>query len=222
MNPTTKPRSLSGTAALDRPGRSVHTIADKPWTRALLTCLIVLAPGLASAEKADRDKPIQVEADRMEYDDSRKVNTFTGRVLMTQGTIRIRADRLVVRQDPEGNQYGLAEGQPASFRQKREGLDEFIEGYGQTIDYNGKTEVVTLSGQASLKRLQGNTLTDEVFGTRIIYQGRSEFYTVESNPAGERVRVMIQPKRSTETTAPAAQPPATLKPSPSLAKPPTR
>lgn len=185
----------------------------------LIACAIALMPLTAAAEQADRDQPIQVEADRMEYDDARKVNTFSGRVQLTQGTIRIRADRLVVRQDAEGNSFGLAEGRPARFRQKREGVDEFIEGEGQTIDYNGKTEVVTLTGQASLRRLQGAKLTDEVHGTRIVYQGRSEFYTVESGPVGERVRVVIQPKRSGDPPAPATAP---LKPAPALARPPAR
>ncbi|MEN9773392.1 MAG: hypothetical protein RL322_462 [Pseudomonadota bacterium] len=185
----------------------------------LITCAIALMPLTAAAERADRDQPIQVEADRMEYDDARKVNTFSGRVQLTQGTIRIRADRLVVRQDAEGNSFGLAEGRPARFRQKRDGVDEFIEGEGQTIDYNGKSEVVTLTGQASLRRLQGAKLTDEVHGTRIVYQGRSEFYTVESGPVGERVRVVIQPKRSGDPPAPATAP---LKPAPALARPPAR
>ena len=185
----------------------------------LIACAIALMALTAAAEQADRDQPIQVEADRMEYDDARKVNTFSGRVQLTQGTIRIRADRLVVRQDAEGNSFGLAEGRPARFRQKREGVDEFIEGEGQTIDYNGKTEVVTLTGQASLRRLQGAKLTDEVHGTRIVYQGRSEFYTVESGPVGERVRVVIQPKRSGDPPAPATAP---LKPAPARARPPAR
>ena len=198
----------------------------------LIACAIALMPLTAAAEQADRDQPIQVEADRMdlieaifrkaeserlESDAARQVNTYRARVQLTQGTIRIRADRLVVRQDAEGNSFGLAEGRPARFRQKREGVDEFIEGEGQTIDYNGKTEVVTLTGQASLRRLQGAKLTDEVHGTRIVYQGRS--YTVESGPVGERVRVVIQPKRSGDPPAPATAP---LKPAPALARPPAR
>ena len=195
----------------------------------LAVIVTLVASGEAQAEKADREKPIHVEADRMEYDDLKKINTFIGRVLMTKGTIVIRADRLVVREDPEGFQYGLALGKPASFRQKREGLDEFVEGYGESIDYDGKVEVVTLTGQASLRRLEGEKLTDEVHGARIVYQGQTEFYTVEGsingNAARERVRVVIQPRRnasdgSAQPSAPAAAKPAPLKPAPGLAQPP--
>jgi lipopolysaccharide export system protein LptA len=175
-------------------------------------------PEAARAEKADRDKPIHVEADRMEYDDQRKINTFIGRVLMTKGTIVIRADRLVVREDEQGYQYGLAVGKPASFRQKREGLDEFVEGYGESIDYDGKIDVVTLTGQASLRRLEAEKLTDEVHGARIVYQGQTEFYTVEGsitgNAAKERVRVVIQPRRNAGEGSPQPAAPAASKPSP--------
>lgn len=210
------------------------------WRRARPAAAVLAALGIlmhaehAQAEKADRDKPIHVEADRMEYDDQRKINTFIGRVLMTKGTIVIRADRLVVREDEEGYQYGLALGKPASFRQKREGLDEFVEGYGESIDYDGKVEVVTLSGQASLRRLEGEKLTDEVHGARIIYQGQTEFYTVEGsitgNAARERVRVVIQPRRSSSEATPQPASPASskpaqgqptpLKPAPTLGQPP--
>jgi lipopolysaccharide export system protein LptA len=198
------------------------------WALFGFSLLAAVVPAVARAEKADRDKPINVEADRMEYDDQRKVNTFTGRVLMTKGTIVIRADRLVVREDPQGYQYGLAEGGPASFRQKREGLDEFVEGYGQSIDYNGRSEVVTITGRASLRRIAADQLTDEVHGARIVYQGETEFYTVEGGPASsgerERVRVLIQPRRNADEpgSKPASGTPAApLKPAPTLGSPPS-
>ena len=185
-----------------------------------LVALITL-PGRAHAEKADRDKPVQVESDRMEYDHARRINTFIGRVILTKGTIIIRADRLVVREDTQGFQYGQAVGKPASFRQKREGLDEFVEGYGLTIDYDGKAETVTLTEEAQLRRLEHERVTDEVRGTRIIYQSGAEFYTVDGAlpgkpSSGDRVRMVIQPRR---TTPEPAQAPARLKPAESLTVP---
>ncbi len=213
---------------------------------AVLVASVVVAPR-AHAEKADRDQPIQVEADRMEYDDQRKINVFIGRVVLTKGTIMIRADRLTVREDEQGYQFGQAIGQPASFRQKREALEEYVEGYGNTVDYDGREEIVTLTGRASLRRLDRDRLTDEVHGSRIVYRSQTEFYTVDSGPGTtadrERVRVVIQPRRSAaETTdgkpgGPAQQPakpregPADakrdgaatpLQSSPSLARPPNR
>jgi lipopolysaccharide export system protein LptA len=208
---------------------------------AALICIALTTSAVApsaKAEKADRDKPIQVEADRMEYDDQRKINVFTGRVVLTKGSILIRADRLTVREDDKGFQFGQAIGEPASFRQKREGLDEHVEGYGNTVDYDGRDEIVTLTGRASLRRLERDRLTDEVHGNRIIYRSQTEFYTVESGSGPEadrqRVRVVIQPRRTSADSpdkpgAPTDRPAASrdpgvapLQPSPSITRPPAR
>lgn len=177
--------------------------------------LVVAAPFLAGqpalAERADRDKPVNIEADAMQYDDVRQVNVFTGKVTLTKGTILIRADRLVLREDAQGNVSGTAEGNPASFRQKREGVDQFIVGTGQQIHYEGRTETVRFEQRANMKRLENERVTDEVHGNLIVYDSRSEFFDVRSggpssatpeNPTG-RVRVVIQPK---STTAPQSTP----------------
>jgi lipopolysaccharide export system protein LptA len=87
----------------------------------------------AAAEKADRDKPMNIEADALRYDDAKKISVFTGRVVLTKGSIQIRGERVEVRQDAQGFQYGVVTAEPgkrAFFRQKREGLDQYIEGEG--------------------------------------------------------------------------------------------
>ena len=112
------------------------------------TLVGLLTAVTALAERADRFKPTQVEADRMDYDDIKQVNVFTGSVVLSRGTMLLKGDRMVVSQDPEGYQYGTTTGRLASFRQKRDGVDEWIEGYGEEIHYDGKTEVVTLRRKA--------------------------------------------------------------------------
>ena len=192
---------------------------------ALLACLAMLGlPGTVIAERADRTKPINVEADRMQYDDLKQINVFTGNVTLTKGTIVIKGERLIIRQDAEGYQYGTAYGNPATFRQKREGAaDQFVEGYGLQLDYDGKTEVVTFRQKARLRRLDKERITDDVLGNTIVYQSLSEFFTVESGGAGTadnptgRVRVVIQPKNG-ETDAPAPAP-VPLKPAARLEMP---
>ena len=98
------------------------------------------------AEKADRDKPMNVEADALRYDDLKQTSVFTGNVVvLTKGTIVIRGARIDVRQDPEGYQYGVVTAEPgklAFFRQKREGVDECIEGEAEVIEYDGKADHV--------------------------------------------------------------------------------
>ena len=186
----------------------------------LVVALALAATSPALAERADRDKPINVEADSMQYDDLKQVNVFSGNVTLTKGTIVIRGDRLVLRQDPEGYQYGTAEGRPASFRQKRDGVDQFVVGVGRTLSYDGRTEKVRLEEQANLKRLERERVIDEVHGKVIVYDSRNEFFDVQGggaaasspeNPSG-RVRVVIQPRN-----APAEPPaPGTLTPARSL------
>jgi len=189
--------------------------ARRDRIRSLALCVALVWPALAGAEKADRDKPINVEADRMQYDDLKQINVFTGNVVLTKGTMIMRADRVVVRQDPEGYQYATGYGNPgrlASFRQKRDGVDQYVDGQALTLDYDGKAEIVTLDQKATMKKLERDRVTDEVHGNRIVYQSQSEFFTVESgtqsasstNPAG-RVRVVIQPK-SDGAPPPAATP----------------
>ena len=181
--------------------------------------VLALLPAPAAAERADRDKPVNLEADRVTIDDAKQIAIFEGNVVLTQGTLQIRGNRMEVRQDKEGFKQGTTWGGPASFRQKREGYDEYIEGWAERIEYDGRTEVMQMFARAQLKRGQ-----DEVRGTYISYDARSEFFQVtgapktaasSSAPEG-RVRAVIQPKPKEK---PAAAPPVTLKPAEGIAAP---
>ena len=110
---------------------------------------------------------MNVEADALRYDDLQQTSVFTGHVVVTKGTIVIRGARIDVRQDPEGYQYGVVTAEPgklAFFRQKRDGVDEYIEGEAETIEYDGRADRVKFIGRAEMRRLRGATLTDETSG----------------------------------------------------------
>ncbi|MEA3124938.1 MAG: lipopolysaccharide export system protein LptA, partial [Caballeronia sp.] len=147
--------------------------------------LAAFAPA-AHAERADNDKPLNIEADNMTYDDLKQVNIFTGHVVATKGTIIIKADRVDVTQDPQGYQYATgtsAGGNLSYFRQKRDGLDEYIEGNAVRIDYDGKQDLTTLTTRAVVRRLAGLTkIQDEVHGSVITYDGQKDFYTAKAGP----------------------------------------
>ncbi|WP_206997336.1 lipopolysaccharide transport periplasmic protein LptA [Trinickia mobilis] len=198
--------------------------------RAGLTAALVSLPvfgvaPLAHAEHADRDKPLNIEADNMTYDDLKQINIFTGHVVATKGTIVIRADRVEVTQDPQGYQYAVgtsASKNLAYFRQKRDGVDEYIEGTAERINYDGKLDLTTLTTNATVRRMQGlTTLMDEVHGSVITYDGQNDFYTAKAgkdvagpgNPTG-RVRAMLSPKSG--GAAPLTGASATLAPSPQI------
>lgn len=216
----------SETAAGTAAGFSTsHSHASSRFAGALLFACMALAVALpipASAERADRQKPLNVESDKMQYDDIKQINIFTGNVRLTKGTLVITGERIVVRQDPEGFQHGTAYGSPATFRQKREGVDQFVEGCGLQLEYNGKTEVVHFRNQAQLKRFEGERLTDEVYGTLITYESLTEFFTVDGQSGAKpgeipgRVRVIIQPKAETEPGKSAPVPAGSLKPAAAL------
>lgn len=178
-----------------------------------------LGAGHAHAESADRDKPMNIEADSLRYDDQRQTSVFTGRVVLTKGTILIRGAKVDVRQDSDGSQFGLVLSEPnkqAFFRQKREGVDEYIEGEGDTIEYDGRADSVKFLTNAKLRRYRGATLSDEFTGGVIQYNNRTDVFTIDGALAktdgvkAGRVRAMLTPKAdaSDSKNAPATTLPA--------------
>ena len=165
----------------------------------------LLAATAAWAEKADADKPLNIEADRVSIDDVKKIQTFDGNVQMSKGTLVIRAERIVITQDENGYQHGVATGNSTlpRFRQKREGLDEYIEGEAERIEHDAYAEKTEFFNRAWVK-----SGLDEVRGQFISYDARTENYVVTSGPNGtrakagstDRVRVVIQPKNKKEDT----------------------
>jgi lipopolysaccharide export system protein LptA len=165
----------------------------------LLWTLSLIAP--VYAEKADRDKPINLEADSVTLDDIKKISVYQGNVILSQGTMLLRADRVEVKQDPQGGlQTVQASGRPVSFRQKLDGSEDYIEGFAQRIEFSNATGQLELTGQAQLRRGQ-----DELRGARISYNANTEFYKVSGQadaqtPAG-RVRAVIRPRPKVEQPA---------------------
>jgi lipopolysaccharide export system protein LptA len=184
---------------------------------AAFACLLALAAP-AGAEKADRNKPMNVEADALKYDDLRQTSVFTGRVVLTKGTILIRGAKVEVKQDPEGYQFGVVTAEPgkqAYYRQKRDGLDEYIEGEGQTIEYDGKSDKVKFIGKAEMRRLRGAQVNDEVTGSLITYDNTTDVFTVDGGPVagtpsnpGGRVRATLAPRPAASAAAASAAPAA--------------
>lgn len=160
----------------------------------LLASLLLLCTPPCFAETADRDKPVHIEADQVLVDDAQQTSTFIGNVQMTQGTMRIRGDKIVVVEDKEGFKHGTAYGHTASYRQKREGLDEYMEGYGERIEYDTHADTVDFYGQARVKRD-----LDEVRGEHITYNAKTEIFKVDNNTGTanappKRVHAILQPK----------------------------
>ncbi len=188
----------------------------RAFMKIIFSALLLATTTLATpvwAEKADRNKPMNVEADLLRYDDVQQTTVFTGRVVLTKGSITIRGAKLEVRQDPQGYQYGTVTGSEtelAFFRQKRDGIDEYIEGQGETLVYNGKADTVRFEKSAVLRRYRGTTLADEVSGANILYENLTDKFSVDgSNPSAPgspkgRVRATLTPKPEPAASLPGA------------------
>jgi lipopolysaccharide export system protein LptA len=189
---------------------------------AAVAALAVLLSFPAFAEKGDREKPINLEADRVSMDDINKVQIFEGNVVMTQGTIVLRTSKLVVTQDADGFQKGVATGGQnglAYFRQKRDGKDEYIEGEAERIVHDARSEKTEFFVRAWVKSGQ-----DEVKGAYISYEAPTEKYLVTNTNGGTksatgepqaRVRAIIQPKNKAAPAEDKTDAP-TLKPAPAV------
>jgi lipopolysaccharide export system protein LptA len=187
----------------------------------------------ARAEKADRFKPINVEADHGgTIDLLNQVAIYSGNVVVTKGTIVIRAARIEVRQSPDGYHTAIAFGTPAqhaTFRQKRDEPNEWIEGDAERLEYDGKSDVVRFVNNASWRSLRGAEMANEVTGNLITYDSATEVVNVvggapatAGNPSG-RVRAVLTPNEGTAAAleaaaaaASAASAAAPLKSTPSL------
>lgn len=173
------------------------------------------AGGGAWAEKADRDKPMQIEADSMQHDESQQLTVFTGNVVATQGTLVLRSARMEIRQDGQGHQQARLTAAPGArvfFRQKREGLDEHVEGEAEVADYDSKASLLVMTRQAEMRNLRGSQVADQVQGQKITYNSSTEVFSVDGKAPGtpgtrdQRVRAVLTPRGS---TAPAPSTPPT-------------
>ena len=197
------------------------------FLRQSLPCICALALLVAfsaSAEKADRLKPLHVEADAGRYDDIKQVGVFTGNVSMSKGSLLMRSNQFDVRQTADGYHQATALGglgKLAYFKQKREGLDETIEGEAERIDYDARSNTLRLQNKAVLRRLRAGVVVDETFGDVINYDNSTEVFTVvggaasasPENPTG-RVRAVISPRESASAAPASSATPTGTQPPP--------
>ncbi|MBT9489040.1 MAG: lipopolysaccharide transport periplasmic protein LptA [Rubrivivax sp.] len=172
-----------------------------PGVLALLVPALLLAlVGPTHAEKADRNQPIVVEADKPgTLDLQRQVVVFNGNVQIVQGTMIIRAERIEVREQTGGYRSAVATGvagQPASYRQKRDGLNETVEGSADRIEYDAKAGTLRFVGNGAVRRLRNGVVADEITGAEIRWDDSAELFSVQgSGPAGGgRVRAVLTPQ----------------------------
>ncbi len=204
--------------------------SHRPPTLVRIAAALALAAAAlpAAAEKADRGKPMVVEADKPgTLDTQRQIVVFNGNVSFSQGTLLIRAERMEVRELASGYRGATAIGTPArqaSYRQKRDQFDESVEGFADRIEFDGRADTIRFVGNSLVRRMRGSTVADEITGAQITWDNTNELFTVQggaataANPGG-RVRVVLSPRPDDAASAAPVAPGAALKPSRSLADP---
>lgn len=174
-----------------------------------LLIALALAAGPTLAEKGDRAKPMVFTADKQGRLDAVNQRTeLIGNVIITQGSLTLRAEQVDVRATPDGYYQAFAHGaagRPVNFRQARDLPGEAIEGVADQLEYDTKTETVRFIGNATVRRTRGTTVADEVTGAVIVYNSRTEVFALEGgqaspNPSG-RVRMVLMPRQVPESPA---------------------
>lgn len=188
--------------------------------------LISLAAMNASAEKADAGKQAVIEYDSLHVDDVTQVTTLTGNVIVTKGTLVLKADKAVIRQTPDDDmQVTLTTtgGKPANFRQKRDGGPAlFVEGEAQRIEYDERSAVMKLFTGARIRQIDGERLTDEIQSEFISYDSIREVFAARNDASGTtkpgagRGKMIIAPRKPKPAPAgtPATPPAAPATPAP--------
>ncbi|TMH53811.1 MAG: lipopolysaccharide transport periplasmic protein LptA [Betaproteobacteria bacterium] len=187
----------------------------------LAVVVLVLQPSCARAEKADRDKPINYQADSGDVNYQTKIGTLLGNVILTQGTLTIHADKIVFHQNPDNSVSATAYGNPITFREKRDSVDEYYEGVAQRAEYDGQKRFLELFDRALLRKG-----TDEIRSNYISYNAETEFFKAEGrpdsrpaaageSPLGARVRGVFQPQPKDDKAGKDGKPPVVpAKPNP--------
>jgi lipopolysaccharide export system protein LptA len=193
--------------------------------RALLFVVLAASAVPALAERADRDQPTIIEADRGVFDELKQVNVISGRVVLSKGTLRITGERMEMRVAPDGYRSATvtaATGALATFRQRRDanqpGVEEFVEGAAERIEWDEKTETVRFVNRAQWQRLENGVVRDEVTGQLITYDAAASTYRVDGGDrGGGRVRAVIAPRTTEQKkAAPPKGEPAILRPATEL------
>jgi lipopolysaccharide export system protein LptA len=179
----------------------------------------------AVADRADRGKPLTMEADRpCTVDLVHQLSVCSGNVVIAQGTLVIRADRVELRELPDGYRIATAlgtPGKPAAYKQRRDGGEEELEGSAERVEYDARTDTLRFVGNAQVRRMRGSVAAEDIQGSVIVWDNAAELFSVQGGAAtpgnpGGRVRAVLSPRAEPASAASAPPPSTPLQPSTSL------
>lgn len=137
---------------------------------------LLLMPAVTLADREDSNKPMNFKSQSAHMDDLRKTYNYVGQVRMTQGTRLLTSDKVVIKQDAAGFSKSVATGsaqKPAYMKQRENDGKGWMEGWGERIEHDDRTDKIIFFDQARIK-----TSKDEAKGDVIIYDNVTERYQV--------------------------------------------
>ena len=166
--------------------------STKP-SRRLLLLLCLLSPLPLSALTSDKDQPMQLEADSVSIDDASGVSLYEGNVVITQGSLKLWADRLWIHRKDGKTEKIISEGKPTHFQQLMDDSEELVRGHALKAEFLVDRDELLLYDDAVLE--QG---PDQFRSDRILYNRATARVNAGTSAAGkERVRVIIEPQKKT-------------------------
>jgi len=169
--------------------KSIDNNTGRPDLRSGLLCLalLLLAPAPpALAKTLDFQQPVNIKADRSEFNEKEGVQSLSGNVVITQGTIQIKADKIIVKLKDNKLDTIEGSGKPIYFQQESD-AGELVTGESENILYEAANGRLTLSGSATLSEPRQNLRSD-----RIVFDSITQTVVAEGGKTG-RVSITIQP-----------------------------
>ncbi|MBX2886558.1 MAG: lipopolysaccharide transport periplasmic protein LptA [Granulosicoccus sp.] len=151
----------------------------------LLAALLIVSP--AQSRESDATQPINVRADRSEFDEKAGLQTLTGNVEISQGTMKINADSVAISLKDNALSKIVGKGSPIRFQQENE-AGELMQGEARQIVYDALNGTLLLEGSASLKQPRQNLVSE-----RITFDSRTQKVSAEGGGSTGRVNIQIQP-----------------------------
>ncbi|WP_130802063.1 lipopolysaccharide transport periplasmic protein LptA [Acinetobacter ihumii] len=153
--------------------------------------VVAMISASALALPSDRNQPISLVADKATYNDKTGITTYTGNVVIEQGTMKLQADSIVAQLNEKRKiQTITANGRPSKFQQQISAEKGIARGEAQKIVYNADSGIITLNGNAYLFQdgasIRGNSLKYSMNKGDIEAQGSSS----------NRVQLIIPPSSS--------------------------
>lgn len=154
-----------------------------------LSVFMMFASNTSMAKQSDLEQPIDIRADSSEFDEKAGIQSLSGNVQITQGTLKISADFIAITLKDNALNKIEGRGSPILFTQENE-AGELMKGEAREIMYNASNGTLVLKGAASLSQPK-QSLTSE----QITFNTRTQKVNAQGGNNG-RVSIQIQPPSS--------------------------